>query len=171
MTTKQRGPSVFSILRGAAGKIVSVITDGSEERLAVDAKLATSDLTFQLAANTPQLDFDSAGLAITTAWSTLVEVTGTAGKLDMIACVLGSSNYRVRLTVDSTEIFDLSMSDLNAIGLTNAVNVEIWAETALKNFRYRPNVPVDFTDNMKIEVAMTTGTGTLYYLINYRIQT
>jgi hypothetical protein len=62
------------------------------------------------------------------------------------------------------------MADLNAIGLTNATNVNIWAETALKNFRYRPLEPVDFTDSLKIEAAMTTGTGTIFYLINHRVQ-
>jgi hypothetical protein len=118
----------------------------------------------------PVVAFDSAGTALTTAWTTIVNYSGSAGKLDFIACVTGTSNYKVRLTIDTLEIFDLSMADLNAIGLTNAVNVNIWAENANKNFRYRPLAPMDFTDSLKIEVAMTTGTGTLYWLVNYRTQ-
>lgn len=154
----------------AKTKSVSVITDGSDERLAVDAKLSESGLTFQLSAYTPVVTFDSAGTALTTAWTTLLNVTGTAGKLDFIASFVNTSNYKIRLTVDASVIFTISMGDLNAIGLTNAVNVNIWAENANKNFRYRPLDTIDFTDSLKIEAAMTTGSDTIYWLINHRIQ-
>jgi hypothetical protein len=113
-------------------------------------------------------DFDSTGTSLTTAWTTLINVTGTAGKVDFIASALGSSNYKIRLTVDGTESFDISMANLNSIGLANATNVEIWAETANKNFRYHPNQPLDFTSSMKVEAAMTTGTGTLYWMVIHR---
>ena len=148
-------------------KDVTVTTDGSKERL--DVSLG-ADNEFQLQAFTPVVTFDSAGVALTTSWSTLLDYSATGGKLDFIACSVGSSNYKVRLTIDGVEIFDIKMSDLNTIGLTNAVNVNIWAETALKNFRYRPLISVDFNTSLKIEAAMTTGTGTLFYLINYRIE-
>jgi len=147
-------------------KLVTVTTDGSKERLDVDATISGG--AFQIQPFTPVVDFDSAGVALTTSWTTLVTKTGE-GKLDFIACSAGSSNYKIRLTVDSSIIFDIAMSDLNAIGLTNAVNVNIWAETALKNFRYRPFNSVDYTTDLKVEAAMTSGTGTLYYLITHRV--
>jgi hypothetical protein len=146
-------------------KAVTVTTDGAKERL--DVSLG-SDLEFQLQAFTPVVDFDATGTALTTSWTTLVDVTSTAGKMDFIASAAGSSNYKIRLTVDGTIDFDISMSDLANIGLSNATNVEMWAETANKNFRYHPNQPLDFTTSMKVEAAMTTGTGTLYWMVIHR---
>ena len=151
----------------AKTKSVTVTTDGSHERLDVDARIAGA--TFSLNPFTPVISFDSAGTALTTSWTTVVDYSGGQGSLDFIAVSLGTSNYKVRLTIDGTEIFDIAMSDLNTIGLVNAVNVNIWAETALKNFRYRPLTPVDFTTSLKIELAMTTGSATAYWLINYRV--
>ena len=153
------------VTNAGGGKIVTVSTDGAKERLDVDAQISGG--AFQIQPFTPVVDFDSTGIALTTAWTTLVTETGE-GKLDFIACSVGSSNYKVRLTIDTNVIFDISMADLNAIGLTNAVNINIWAETALKNFRYRPFNSVDYVMDMKIEAAMTAGTGTLYYLITHR---
>jgi len=155
------------ILYGPGNKVITSTTDASKERL--DVTLGDS-LSFQLQAFTPVVVFDSVGVALTTAWSTLVNYSTTGGKLDFIAMSTGTSNYKVRLTIDGVEIFDIAMADLNAIGLTNAVNVNIWAETALKNFRYRPLISVDFNTSLKIEAAMTSGTGTLFYLINYRVE-
>ncbi len=127
--------------------------------------------TFQLQPYVPKVDFDSTGVALNTStWTEILNVTSTLGKLDFIAMVGTSSNYRVRLTVDGTEVLDISMADLNAIGLSNAINVSIWAETANKNFRYHPKAPVDFTDSLKIEAMAVTGTPTVTHLITYREQ-
>ena len=151
---------------GSASPITST-TDGVKERLDVSAKI--SGATFSLNPFTPKITFDSTGTALTTAWTTIVDYTGSQGSLDFIAASIITSNYKVRLTVDSVEVFDIAMADLNKIGLVNATNINIWAETALKNFRYRPLTPVDFTTSLKIELAMTTGTGTAYWLVNYRV--
>ena len=149
-------------------KHITLIADGAIWRLPVQALIDGG--TFSLQPFVPVVDFDSTGVALTTAWTTILNFTGSAGKLDFIATSLITSNYKIRLTVDGSEIFDISMADLNAIGLSNATNVSMWAETALKNFRYRPIAPVDFTASVKIEMAMTTGSGTAYYLVNYRTQ-
>jgi hypothetical protein len=155
-----------SIHNSTSDAAVTTTTDGSKERL--DVSLGDT-LSFQLQAVTPVFNFDgTTGTSLTTSWTTLVNVTGTAGKVDFIASALGSSNYKIRLTVDSVVCYDISMSELNTIGLSNAVNVEMWAETANKNYRFHPNVPIDFTDNMKVEAAMTTGTGTLYWYVQHR---
>lgn len=151
-------------------KSVTVTTDGAKQRLDVEATLvaAGGQPVFSLQPFVPVMPYNSAGQALTTSWTTLLDYSGTEGKLDFIAAATGTSNYKIRLTIDTVEVFDISMADLNAIGLTNAVNVNIWAETALKNFRYRPLHPIDFVDSIKVEAAMTTGTGTMYWLINYR---
>jgi hypothetical protein len=154
-----------TLWNNAKGKNVSVITDGSEERLAVDIQGGT----FQLQPFSPVTDVDTTGVVTNTStWDTLVNVTSTQGKLDFIACVAGSSGYRVRVTADGDEVFDLAMSDLSTLGLSNATNVPIWAETADKNFRYHPNIEVDFTDSLKVEVKAVTGTPTVKHLITYR---
>ena len=130
--------------------------------------LMPGDQTFQLQAFSPVTVYNSTGVSLnSTTWTTLLTQTET-GKLDFIACSAGTSNYRVRLTVDGVEAFDVAMSDLNAIGLSNATNVPMWAETALKNFRYYPNQPVDYTTDVLVEAMATTGTATLYYLITHR---
>ena len=158
--------TIFGGDNPALAKAITSETDGLKERLHVQALIDGG--TFSLLPFVPVVKFDSTGVALTTAWTTLEEVTTTLGKLDFIACSTITSNYKVRLTVDGVEIFDIAMADLNSIGLSNAVNVDIWAETALKNFRYRPQAPVDFTTGFKVEAAMTTGTGTLKYMINHR---
>ena len=150
------------------GNEVGVILDGSIYRLQVEAQL-TADTSFQLQAFNPKSDFDSTGISLNTStWDTLLEITTTRGKLDFIAMSGASSQYEVRITVDSVVFVTIGMPDLSAIGLSNATNVEMWAETADKNFRYSPNDPVDFVDNLKIEVRALTATPNLKHLILYR---
>ncbi len=62
------------------------------------------------------------------------------------------------------------MADLGSgIGLGNATNVPLWAETANKNFRYSPKQGGDFTDSFEVLAkATTTPTGTVNWLVNYR---
>ena len=152
-----------TLFDNAKSKNVTVVTDGATERLAVDTG------AFQLQPFAPVVDFDSTGVSLNTStFTTILNVTSTEGKLDFIGMAGASSSYRVRLTVDAAEVFDLAMSDLNAIGLSNAINVPIWAETALKNFRYHPNIEVDFTDSMLVEAQAITGTPNLKHLITYR---
>lgn len=147
-------------------KPITSTVDGAKRRF--DVTLGES-FSFQLQAFAPVTDFDSTGVTITSAgWTTLLTVPSSKGKLDFIACVGGSSGYRVRLTVDGTECYDLAMTDLNAIGLSNATNVPIWAETANKNFRYNPSEPVDFVSSVLIEAQAIGSDVLLKYLITYR---
>lgn len=164
--------------RKADYEVQIVGTDGitkaevnTNNRLLVEAQLAAGgdNPIFVLQPFTPYVEIDSTGVALNTStWNTILNITDTGGKLDFIGIAGTLSTYEIRLTVDSVVIFTLSMADLSAIGLSNATNVEMWAETADKNFRYHPNVPVDFTDNLKIEVRATTGTPIVKYLIHYR---
>jgi len=155
----------FTIWSEDGAKAVTVTTDGAKERL--DVTLGTT-AEFQLRAWVPLIDFDATGVSLNTStWDTLLTITGE-GKLDFIACVGGSSLYRVRVTVDGTEAFDIAMSDLNAIGLANATNVPMWAETANKNFRYHPQTEVDFQTSLLVEAKSTSATPNLKHLITYR---
>ena len=154
-----------NITNDAKTKKVTVTTDGVKERL--DVTLGTT-AEFQLRAWLPLIDFDATGVALNTStWTTLLTITDE-GKLDFIACVGGSSSYRIRLTVDGTEAFDISMTDLNDIGLSNATNVPMWAETANKNFRYHPKTEVDFQTSLLVEAKALTATPNLRHLITYR---
>ena len=153
-------------------------TDGATEasvtssnRLQVTAQLESGgdNPIFTLQPFVPYLICNASGTTIDSAtYTSLLSVSNTGGKLDFIAVGAGSSTYRVKLTIDSATVYDLSMLELNSIGLANAINVEIWAETANKNFRHRPNIPLDFTDNMKVEIKATGATMTVYYLITHR---
>jgi hypothetical protein len=157
-------PSGKTILNDDNISITST-TDDTKERLDVSLGAANE---FQLRAFSPVVDFDSTGISLnTTTWDTLLTVTGE-GKLDFIACVGASSSYRVRLTVDGTECFDLAMSDLSSLGLSNATNVPLWAETADKNFRYNPNEPVAYSESLLVEAKALTATPLLKYLITHR---
>ena len=149
-------------------KLVTVTTDGSRERL--DVSLG-DELSFSLSAFTPLTAIDPVGVVLSTgSWTTLLNVTTTKGRLNFIACSGSTSNYRIRVTVDGVETYDVEMADLNSIGLANATNVEIWAETANKNFRYHPQTPVDFTSSLLIEAQATSATPTLKSYIAYREQ-
>ena len=147
---------------------VTQTTDGSKERL--DVSLG-SELSFQLQAFTPVFTFDGTapGVSLTTSYTVLASASSTSGKVDFIATSMGTANYKIKLTIDSVICYEMSMAELNTIGLANATNVEMWAETANKNFRHHPNAPIDFTDNMEVAAATTTGTGTLYYLVSHRV--
>jgi len=156
-----------AIWNEARTKTVTTTTDGATERLDVDATIVGG--SFQLQEFVPVVVIDPTGVSLSTgAWNTLLNVTSTQGKLDFIGCAGGSSNYRVRVTMDSLLIFNVSMADLNSIGLSNDVNVPMRAETALKNFRYRPLEGVDFTTSILIEAQATSATPTLTSLISYR---
>lgn len=149
-------------------KSVTVTTDGAKERLDVQALIEGG--TFQLQAYAPVTNFNSTGVTLNTStWTTLLTVSA-AGKLDFIACAGRTSSYRVRLTVEGNVCFDISMSDLNLLGLSNAANVALWTETANKNFRYHPKTPVDFATSVLVEAKAVAFTPILRYLIAHREQ-
>lgn len=153
-----------------AGNPVQIVFDSVSGyyRLEVGAKIEGG--SFQLTPFTPIINFvsdDSVSLNTST-WTTLANITSTSGKLDFIAVAGSSSNYRIRVTVDGNEIYDIAMFDLSALNLSNATNVPIWADTADKNFRYHPKQAVDFTDSLLIEAMATSATPTVNYIITHR---
>ena len=149
---------------------VSIITDGSDERLAVDSLITGGN--FQLQPFTPVFDYDTSGTALNTSTDTSLKlVSSTIGKIDFIAIVGQLSTYEVVIKVDGSEVLRITMADLGAgIGLANATNVPLWVETANKNFRYSPKQGVDFTDSFELLAKSTTGTPNVSWLVNYREQ-
>lgn len=159
----------MSNIHGDSGIVAEV---NASKRLLVDAQLSTGGESpiFTLQPFIPKVHFDAVGEALNTStYVVLWQVSGVAGKLDFIAAASGASTYKIKLTIDGSVVYDVAMSELSAIGLSNAPNVEMWVETADKNFRYHPNLPVDFTDSMKVEaIATAAGTQIVKHLIMYR---
>lgn len=169
MADKIRVGDIETRIVGSDGITQADVT--SSNRLKVEAQLSAGgdNPIFVLQPFTPFVEINSTGVTLNTStWNTILDITDTGGKLDFIGIAGSLSTYEIRVTVDSVVIFTISMSDLSAIGLSNATNVEMWVEVADKNFRYHPNAPVDFTSNLKIEIRATTGTPTAKYLIHYR---
>ena len=150
-------------------KPITSTVDGAKRRFDVDSKISGGVVGVN--PFTPKGDFDVVGAVTNTSTDvTLLSVTGR-GKLDFIVVAGGNSNYEVVLVVDTVEVLRIKMSDLAALGLSNATNVSIWAEQANKNFRMHPNEGVDFTASFAIKVrATSTPVPTLKHLIAYRLQ-
>jgi len=151
----------------AKAKNVSTVTDGAVERLAVDAvAVVTSDESatkFQL-----KSDYDAIGVALNTSTDTsLFNFTG-AGVIDLIAVnSLTTANFEVTIKIDGTERIRITMADLGAaLGLTNS-DFDIVAETANKQFRYRPN-SIGFTTSFEVLAKATTASPNVRHLVLFR---
>jgi hypothetical protein len=149
------------------GNQVELILDGAIWRLAVDALITGGN--FQLQPFLPDFHYSIAGTALNTSTDTVLYTESGTGKIDFI-CVAGSnSNFEIAIDVDGTEVLRIPMSDLATLGLSNATNVPIWAETANKNFRYSPKQGVDFTTEYTLSAkSTTTPVTTVNWLINDR---
>jgi hypothetical protein len=147
-------------------KKVSVITDSSYERLAVNALISNNEspTKYQLKA-----DYDATGDSVGTgADVTLYTYTGT-GVIDFIGVTNAiSSNYEVALFIDGTERFRITMSALGTdLSLTSG-STPLWTDTANKNFRYVPTTEVGFTTSFAVKAKSTTGTQTLKHITLFR---
>jgi hypothetical protein len=160
------GSSDVTIRNDDGTKVVTIITDGSNERLAVNALISNNEspTKYQLKA-----DYDATGDSVGTgADTTLYTFTG-AGVIDFIGIANSvSSNYEVALFIDSVERFRINMGQLGSdLGLT-APGVPMWADTANKNFRYVPTTEVGFTTSFAVKARATTGTQTLKHITLFR---
>jgi hypothetical protein len=148
---------------------VTTTVDGSKRRLDVDASISGGN--FQLTPFTPEFHYSVANTALNTSTDTSLYSETDTGKIDFV-CIAGSnSNFEVIIKVDGVELLRIPMTDLGTLGLSNATNVPLWAETANKNFRYSPKQGVDFTTSFEILAKATaTPTPTVNWLINDRKQ-
>jgi len=152
-------------------RAVTITTDGAKERL--DCNMDGSEIIISDSESATKYqmktDFDAVGdLLNVTTDTVLHSVTGT-GTLDFVAVTGSNANFEITIEVDGTERIRITMGELAAIGLSNATNVPFWAETANKNFRYSPNIPVGYTTSFRI-LAKASGTPlpTVKHLTLYR---
>lgn len=147
-------------------KLVTVITDGSVERLAVDANVTGGVILQRF---TPKFSYSTANTALNTSTNvTLINISDDA-QLDFIAITGSLATYEVAIVIDTVEVLRINMNDLGAtLALANATNVPIWADTANKNFRFSPRTPIDFISNITVKAKATAGSPTVNWLINYR---
>lgn len=158
-----------SILTSPDGtRDVSVITDGSIERLAVNANI-TGGVTIKAFTTKFDSEVDTPVVLNTSTDTLLFEVTDTKGKLDFIAINSAtSSNFEIILVIDGVEEARIPMSGLNTLGLTTPNNVPMWADTANKNFRYHPSEGDDFLTGFAIKARATTGTPSVFWGVKHR---
>ena len=144
---------------------VTTTTDGSKERL--DVSIGSSPLA--LSAFIPKIDFDVSGTSLNTSTDTTLFTFTGQGKIDFIAIAGSLSSYEVIIDIDGVEIFRIKMSELGStLGLGNATNVPIWAETANKNFRLHSQSGDDFITSFTIKAKAITGSPSLNWLVKYR---
>jgi len=142
-----KSTSVTTETDGSGNERLHCNMDGSEVIIS-DSESATK---YQM-----KTYFDAIGLTLnTTTDDILFSVTGT-GTLDFVAVTGSNANFEITIEVDGSERIRISMAELASIGLGNATNVPFWAETANKNFRYSPNIPVGYTTGFRI-MAISTG--------------
>lgn len=140
------------------GNQVNVILINGIYRLAVDVN---QEGGVALQKFKPEVDFETATPVVINASTdtSLFLETGHPGKIDFIG-IQGTtnSNYEVVLKVDTVEIFRIPVSDLGTIldmtGNTG-LPLPLWTEVANKNFRYHPNLPVDFDNSFEVLVKST----------------
>jgi hypothetical protein len=156
-----------TIWNNAKGKNVDVITDGAIERLAVDATATIvndeSPTRYQL-----KTEFDATGVTVTSAADVVLDSYTGDGVYAFFACSAGSSGYEITIEIDGTERIRITMQELNDIGLANATNVPLWAETANKNFRYHPSPEIGFTTGFRILAKATSANVLIKYLSMYK---
>jgi uncharacterized protein with LGFP repeats len=152
-------------------KRVTTTTDGLKERLDISLEGEEINVTvsndesptkFQL-----KTSYNVVGTSVTTSDTTLYTYTGS-GLIDLVAVTSAvSSNWGVIIFIDGTERLRITMASLGTIlGLTDS-NFDIAAQTANKQFRWRPTT-IGFATSFTIKAYATSGTVTLYNLILFR---
>ncbi len=150
---------------------ITTTTDGAKERL--DCNIDGSEIIVSDSESATKYqmktDFDAVGDLLNEVTDVVLHsVTGT-GTLDFVAITGSNSNFEVAIEVDGAERIRITMAELASIGLSNATNVPFWAETANKNFRYSPNIPVGYTTGFRILALSTAAQDpTVTHLTLYR---
>ena len=150
-------------------KLVSVITDGAYERLAVDV-IGSVSIDYDESPTRYQLksNYNATGTSVASSTDTILYTFTGAGVIDLVAVnCLTSANWGVDIIIDGTSRFRISMSDLGSnLGLTS-VGFDVVAETANKQFRWHPQ-QIGFTTSFAVKAYATGTTVTLNHLIMFR---
>ena len=163
------GTGDVSIKNDDGTKVVSIITDGSYERLAcevagtVSLSNDESPTKYKLKTN-----FDATGVSVASSPDTTLYTFTGAGLIDLVAvnCAT-SSNWGIDIFIDGTSRLRITMSQLGTdLGLTNS-DFDVVAETANKQFRWHPS-SIGFTTSFAIKAYATGATVTLTHLVMFR---
>jgi len=148
------------------GNPVTVVL-GTKNALAVDATISgdESPTKYQL-----RWDIDDIGTSVPSTDTLLYSFSGV-GILDFVATSAGNSGYDVSIRIDGVERFRSTMAQLGSLGLSNAVNVPVWAETALKNFRINPSEGFGFSTGFEVYAKSTGSTRQVRHAAMYREKT
>lgn len=166
ITNPTTNATIFGGDNPALAKAITSTTDGSKERLDVDAYISSDDSPTKYTLGT---SYDTTGVSVSTTDVTLFEYTSGAGVIDFIATSAGNSTYEIAIYTDTVQRFRMTMGELGSdLAVANATNVPLWVETANKNFRWNPPTQVGFEGSFKIVARSTTGTNTIKYLVMYR---
>ena len=146
-------------------KAVSVITDGSIERLAVDAQVVEAVGAFKVELNHAH----DLTIELNTSTDTSIFTHTDRGKIDFIEMTCSSGNWEFVLKIDGTVAI---RQDVNALdmdhGLTNG-DSPIWSTTASKRFRLNFPGGSDFLTNYELLAKATTLTPDITsYLVMHR---
>jgi hypothetical protein len=144
-----------NIANDAGTKKVTVTTDGSKERLDVDANVSGGISLSQFA---PKWEYSVTTQALTNGVDTSIQLVTAKGHLDFVQIVCKNSSYETIIKIDGLEVLRIEQSDLGTIGLlsSNSTNIPIYAASASKIFAFDPAIPDDFTTSFEILVKATS---------------
>lgn len=127
---------------GPDGKIITVTTDGSKERLDVDAKISRYRPRVYQSITADAYDPNEE--------KTVFSFDGD-GQLDFIAINTESLNMEIILEIDSVEVYRLNLDDLKNINQLIHDEFFVYVDVNPEFIDAYPS-PVDFTSNIKIKV-------------------
>jgi hypothetical protein len=132
-------------------KSVTVTTDGSKERLDVDANVSGGVI---IAQKNPYFDYSD----LTNGVDYSVKSVTAKGTIDFIQILCKNASYEVAIKIDGTERIRISQSDLGTIGLlsSNSTNIPIYAASASKIFSFLPPSPDGFATSFEVIVQATS---------------
>jgi len=154
---------------GPDNKQITSTTDGAKERLDVnvDGSVAIdydeSPTKYQLKTN-----YNATGVSVASSPDTTLYTYTGDGVIDLVAvnCTT-SSGWGVDIIIDGTSRLRVNMTDLGSnLGLTNSAFAVV-AETANKQFRWRP-AQIGFTTSFTVKAYATGSTVTLSHLVMFR---
>jgi len=156
------------VLYDDLGNKVGIVLDGSTYRLAVDSSATIvnneSPTKYQL-----KTDYDTTGDLLTSAADVVLYSYTGDGVLDFVGVSNATtSNYEVAIEVDGTERIRINMSNLGSVLSLTSGDVPMWAETANKNFRYRPFEPIGFSTGFRILARATGANTTVTHITMFR---
>jgi len=179
-----RSPNYYTVEIDANGNAYALLRDSSGAELvgqkvmatSIPVTLASNQSTIPVNANSDptqyglRFDYDSTGDVVGTTDVTLFTFSGT-GILDFVGLTSGGSTYEAIILIDGVEQLRIAMADLGSnLGMSNATNLPVWADTANKNFRFNPNSGFGFETSFTIKARSTTGSNTIKHITIYKEQ-